>query len=328
MIRETALAACLRTGRFDEARELLESHLSGGQVLDPRTDAPWTSVADRIAGAIEEVQGFNLALQFWVKLKDFFIKHIEPAWGHAHKGHIYFRLGVGLLRENLALGKAQLEAAYQEDIAAETARGGTPDEIGERVKNYSAHVALALVERIEDAAFVSPAEKQGFVGSLFTAFDAAIHGGAVRDDLVQKALVTVAPPGALGDCQARYEELRQVAAARLPFATVSLTGTVLESLLLADLWYRRALRATKEGKDLRELELGPLLQQALSSSVFPNEAVSVAFRLVQIFRNRLHPGNELLQKYKLTPRVAMTVRLLFELALLEWGKALAQPQRP
>lgn len=319
--KETALAALLRAGSFDQARKLLQDQLSSGQLLDPRTDALWAPLADTIAGAIEAGAGLGATVDFWQQLRDFFINGIEPVWGHAHKGHIYFRLGMALLPQSLARGKAELEAAYREDVALESAKGGTSEEIEERSRNYSAYVALAVVERIDDAEFPSTTEREQFVSQLFVSFDAVIRGAVVPEDFVHEALAAVAPAVAVPSCKALYSELQRANAPCLPFATVSLSGTVLESLILADLYYRRGVATTFAGKDIRRVELGALLNEAISRSVFPSDAVRVAFELVHIFRNRLHPGNELLQTYKLVPRVATTVKLFFELALLQWRKA-------
>jgi hypothetical protein len=126
----------------------------------------------------------------------------------------------------------------------------------------------------------------------------------VQPELVQGALTAIAPPTALPMCQARYEELQAAASLALPFAMVSLTGTVLESLLIADLYHRKGLTTLSNGKNILTVELGPLLQEAIQQAVFPTASVRAACQLVHIFRNRLHPGNELKQQYKLVPQVA------------------------
>lgn len=108
---------------------------------------------------------------------------------------------------------------------------------------------------------------------------------------------------------------------------VSLTGTLLESLILADLYYRRKVETVVRGKETQDIftvELGPLLKEAIARSVFPADSVRVAFELVHIFRNRLHPGNEIKQTYKLVPRVAWTVRVVFEHALVDWSKSFSE----
>jgi hypothetical protein len=321
MAKQANLAHLLESRRFNDARELLQQHLRSGQLLDPRTDDLWAPLADTIAQAIQAHSGIDATVPFWEALQNFFVTSIEPLWGHAHKGHIYFRLAFAVALQDFARARHELELAYQQDILLETAKGGTPDEITLRSYNYSAYAALTIFERIQDADFPTIADKEQFVSQLFgPSFDAAIAGMVVQPGLVQGALTAVVPPTALPMCQARYEELQAAASLALPFAIVSLTGTVLESLLIADLYHRKGLTTLSNGKNILTVELGPLLQEAIQQAVFPTASVRAACQLVQIFRNRLHPGNELRQQYKLVPRVAMTLRVLFELALLEWRK--------
>jgi hypothetical protein len=321
MAKETELEAFLATKRFDEARELLQQQLAAGQLINPREDSLWSRLADRIAAAIQGESGIPATISFWEALRDFFIGTIEPAWGHTHKGHIYFRLGFAVARQHLARARVELETAYEEDIKLELSRGGSRTEVLERASNYSAYVALVILERIEDSDFASPTEKEQFVDRLFSpSFDAAIVGAAVRPELVEKALAVIVPNPGLPACQALYYELQRVDSLALPFATVWATGDVLESILLGVLYHGRGV-TTIDTTDIRQVELGPLLKEAKNVPVFPSESVVSACDLVRIFRNRIHPGNEMRQKYKLTARAARTLKILFEHSLLEWRKA-------
>ena len=327
MAKQTVLADLLSANKFDEARHLLEQQLQKGELMDPRTDKYWAPIADTIASVIQSrSQTVFATIPFWEALRDFFVTSIEPVWGHAHKGHLYFRLGFASVKHDLARARREFELAYREDVYLESEKGGTHEEIENRSYNYSAYVALAVLETIDDADFPTPTDKEQFIDQLFgPSFDAAIRGAAVRPEFVQDAIIAIAPPQALLTCQTLYNELQVATSRALPFATVSLTGTVLESLLFADLYHRKGFRTLSTGKDtgkdIRYVELGPLLQEAIAKSIFHSEAVRAACKLVQIFRNRLHPGNELRQQYKLVPRVAMTLKILFDLTLLEWRKA-------
>lgn len=321
MGKQTELVNLLNSRRFNDARDLLQQHLQSGQLLDPRIDRFWAPIADTIAQAVQADSEIDATVPFWEALRDFFVTSIEPIWGHVHKGHIGFRLAFAVVKQDFARARHELELAYQEDILLETAEGGTPDEITFRSYNYSAYVALTIFERIQDADFPTTADQEQFISQLFgPSFDAAIAGMVVQPELMRSALTAIAPPTALPMCEARYKELQAAASLALPFAMVSLIGTVLESLLIADLYHRKGLTTLSNGKNILTVEFGPLLQEAIQQDVFPTASVRTACQLVQIFRNRLHPGNELRQQYKLVPRVAMTLRVLFELALLEWRK--------
>lgn len=319
---QTELDSKLQSGDFDCARCLLQNYLESEKVLDPRSDRFWAPIADNISAVIQNKSGVESTIPFWEGLLEFFINKIEPVWGHAHKGHIYFRLGFATARRNLDEAFSNFKLAYADDLTLENAKGGTQEQIELRCQNYSAYVALAILERIKDSDLVAPTDKQHFLDQLLgPSFDAAIAGVAVRPDLVLGAFASIVPPQASPICQKYYEELNKASSFPLPFAVVSLTGTVLESVLLGILKDSKGMNQLPgKNRSILKEELWLLLQEAINSSVFPSPSIQAAFQLVQIFRNRLHPGNELRQKYKLTPRVSLTVKLFLELGLLEWQK--------
>jgi len=104
----------------------------------------------------------------------------------------------------------------------------------------------------------------------------------------------------------------------LKIATISLAGSFLENLLLSILHYGYGVQKTSKGKSIFEIELGPLLEEAIGRNIFPSDSVRTSCKVIHVFRNRLHPGNEIKQKYKLTVRVASTLKILLDLTLLEW----------
>ena len=325
----TELDKKLELRDFDCARCVLQNYIESGKVIDPRADRFWAPIADNISAAIQKKSGVEVTIPFWEALLDFFVKKIEPVWGHTHKGHIYFRLGFATARRNFDEAFKNFELAYADDLKLESIKGGTPEQIELRSQNYSAYVALAILERIKDSDLVSPTDKQHFLDQLLgPSFDAAIAGGAVRPDLVRSAFALIVPSQATLICQKYYEELYKTSTFPLPFAVVSLTGTVLESILLGILKYSKGMsRLPGRNKNILKEELGPLLKGAIDSSVFPTLSIQAAFQLIQIFRNRLHPGNEIRQKYKLTARVSLTVKLFLELSLLEWQKKLRENEQ-
>jgi hypothetical protein len=114
---------------------------------------------------------------------------------------------------------------------------------------------------------------------------------------------------------------------RLKTATISLAGSFLESVLLGILYYKHSHKTNSTGKDIRELQLGTLFAEAdllatTGKKVFPSDSIEASCKTIHMFRNRLHPGNELKQKYKLTERVAVTVKNLLDSALLDWSNNL------
>jgi hypothetical protein len=322
MAKQTALEILIADKKFTEARELLEQMLLSGDLIDPRDDSLWAPIADRIAMAIQQELGLQTVLCFWEELTDFFIKRIEPIWGHAHKGHLYFRIGFAAARQDFAKARAAFETAYQEDIQLAILLGAAPAEAPQRASNSSAYVALVILERIDDVDFASGKEKEQFLDRLFgPSFDAAIRNQIENPESINKAITAIVPSECQPPCQALYDELQQVNARALPFATIWATGDVLESVLLGYLYYGRKI-TTVAGKDILKVELGPLYKEAERLAIFPSQSVAAACDLIYIFRNRIHPGNEMRQKYKLTQRTARTIKNLLDRALLEWQKAL------
>jgi len=294
-------------------------------LLDPRSDPYWPRFADRLAKEIQKKTGDTA--EFWTRLRDFFTDKIEPVWGRTHQGHIYFWLALATLPHDIALGKEELKKSYQEDIALETAKGGRGDEVEERARQHSAYAVLAIVERIEDADFSSQGDKNRFIARLFQSYDFALPGAIVKPARLERALKIIAPGEGLVSCRSIYRKLHEVTLRNLPFATVTLSGSLLESLILADLYYRRKITEVDHGKNAKNIlkaDLRELLQEATDRSAFSTDSVRVAFVLVHLFRNRLHPGNEIRQTYKLVPRVARTVRVFFEHALVDWSKSFSE----
>jgi hypothetical protein len=322
MAKQTALEILIADKKFTEARELLEQRLLSGELIDPREDSLWARLADRIATAIQTDAGSGANILFWEALTDFFTGQIEPAWGRAHKGHLYFRIGFAAARQDLAKARVAFEKAYEEDIELQKGRGTAPNDAFQLASSQSAYVALVILERIDDSDFVDPKEKEEFLNQVFgPSFDAAIINQIENPEAVDKALTALLPNAGLVACRTLYNELQRVNALALPFATCWATGDVLESVLLGLLYHGRGIK-TIGPKDILKVELGPLFKEAERLSIFPSESVAAACKLVYIFRNRIHPGNELRQKYKLTQRTARTIKNLFDRALLEWEKLL------
>lgn len=159
-----------------------------------------------------------------IAIEDFFASQIEPEWGHAHKGHVFFRLGMSYLNSDLAKAKAALDAAISDDLHLEKSRD--PVAADDRARDYSAYVARTLLEVVDDSVFSTPAEMQQFWSHLVTSFDAVIHGARVRSDLVEDAINALAGP-ASATCTGLYRELRQLSARPMPVSTIAMTGAVL-----------------------------------------------------------------------------------------------------
>jgi hypothetical protein len=321
MRENSKLNDLLHERKFGEATLLLKSHLKAAEVIDPSNDRTWAPYADMISFKIRSDNGEGAFMAFWQELLQFFEEDLEPTWGHLHKGHILFRLGLVRLSDDVAAARKYLEKALDEDRRLEKKRVGLEEtDVEKAVRKYSSYVTLCIVERIEDEHFDSETDKRKFFRDLFSlSFDAAIFGRAVRQGLVEKAVSNIVAQQGLEQVLAIKKELDLTFERRLPVATVSLAGAFLESVLLTVLYYEKCVRTVK-GRNILEVELGKLIGEATEKDVFPSDAIRATCQVIHIFRNRLHPGNELLQKYKLTDRVATTLKILLDLALVDWAK--------
>ena len=268
------------------------------------------------------VSGVQETINFWESLYQFFINQIEPKWGRVHKGHIFFYMGIARAQNSIDSAKNDLEKAYSEDCITEKERGGTAQEIEQRLQKYSAYVALAILERITDAALSDNVDLQHFWGGLFgPSFNAAILGHSVNPALIEKSLDCLSAPEMHDMIIERYTELELVTRNNLAFSCVSTAGSVLEAILLGILHYKLGLTTLSgHNKNIMREELGPLFKESKNRNLFPSKSVESSLELIYIFRNRLHPGNEIQQTYKLTPRVSLSLRILFDIALIEWGR--------
>jgi len=324
---DTRLTLLLNSKDYETARELLQETLLVGELLDPKNDREWAPIADKISAQIESECGLNTSIAFWEALLEFFIDSLEPLWGHIHKGHIYFRLGIHSIRQDLKKAYSYLEDAYKEDFIYHSQKGGTEQEIKSRLQQSSAHVALVLLERIINEEFSSDEEKKQFANLFGSSFDAVIFGQRVSPEHIIDALNRITPEQIKHVTFSIYKELSIAADKELQITTASLTGTVLESILLGILLYQNGISTLKvkgKEKDIRQVELGTLFDKAKELDVFPSTSVQAIMYLVKIIRNRLHPGNELSQKYELTPRVSITLKIMFEQALIEWSKQISR----
>lgn len=324
MGENSKLKELLNKSRFNEATSLLKSHLAKAEIIDPSNDGSWAPYADQISFKILSDKGQDDFNVFWEGLLKFFEEDLALTWGHLHKGHILFRLGLAKLVDDVASAKTYLEKALDEDRLLEKKRaGGKIIDIEKAVSKYSSYVMLCIIERIEDEHFDSDTEKQKFFQELVSpSFDAAIMGREIKPELVQESIGHIVPQQALEHTLEARRELDIVYTQRLQIATVSLAGAFLENILLSILYHQLSLR-TVQRKDILEVELGPLLKEAIGRSVFPYDSIKSTCQIIHIFRNRLHPGNELRQKYKLTPRVVATLKILLDLALVEWARQIS-----
>lgn len=282
----------------------MRSYLEKAEIIDPSNGTSWTPYADQISSKILATKGQDDYIAFWESLLEFFVDYLEPKWNHLHKGHIFFRLGVAALAEDVKYAKTCLEKALEEDRVLEKKLGVGDAEIEKKVRKYSSYVILCIMDHIVDTDFESKEERQKFFKEFVSpSFDSAIRECGVEPEKVQYAINYLVPRQALEQTHDTRQELDKVYAQRLPIAIISLAGAFLENILLGILYYEREVKffevLTKEGKtekvDIRKATLNRLFKEATNKEIFPSESIEAACKMIQIFRNRFHPGNEMRQ---------------------------------
>ena len=220
MTRESiTISELLAAGRTDAARELLCGQLKEGAIPRPKARRHVGSYRGQHRAHRQPSGRHQSGCTPVGRPRDFFVDELEPEWGHLHKGHIYFRLGLASANIDLRRARTELELAAMDD-----------------------------------------GERSAFMGGLFgPSFDTAIRGEVVMPELVDGAIKAIVPPEGMSGCRTITEELRVVRTLNLPFATVSLTGALLESILLSILFHG-GRTSHVAGKDVRSVELGTLLR--------------------------------------------------------------------
>jgi len=318
---ETKFFNLIQQGKFVLAKNLLKGELLIGEIIDPRFDRIWAHLADKLLAAANPKRDLTYELSYWNDWLTYFIEIIEPKWGHAHKGHIYFRLGFSYAQvdEQKAIDNFQL-AQIENEIWGKDVIGLKNGDLILFCKDKSSYVALCLLEKMKSLDFVDQQERRQFITEIFSeAFDRAINLSFPDPEKVKKALfylVKLTP--AFGHSINIYNELINVSEQKLTYATISSNGALLETIFFS-LFYNNTI-LDRDGKPIKRPTLGTYYKEAAKQKLFPNEKLKAACRLLNDLRNRIHSENELNAKYPLTPRASLTLRILLELTICEWGQ--------
>ncbi|MBU4567129.1 MAG: hypothetical protein KMY53_08415 [Desulfarculus sp.] len=325
---ETKLLRLMQQKKFISAVNVLKEELIAGNILDPRFDSVWAQLADKILAAANPERNLYYELSYWTDWFHFFITVIEPKWGHAHKGHIYFRLGFAHTQDDEKIAVKNFEFAQSEnEIFATNYLGYQGDQVLEYCRGQSSYVALCLLEKMDLLDFADNLERKTFISRIFSeAFDRAIQHLFPDPKQVGESLTTIIKsPKFNKHATIIFNELLTVANMSLTYATISSLGSLLETILLDAIPESKMI--DKKGNKIDKMTLGILFNLADRNSVFPDDLIKASCRLVSFLRNRIHSKNTLDAKYPLTPRASHTLMILLELSLIAWAKTLANNNR-
>lgn len=316
----TQLEQHLSSGDFKAAREVFQNWLRDGSVINPTTDELWAPFALKVAREEQKRNGCMAAVAFWDSLLDFFTSDLEKKWGFCHKGTIYFQKGILTFGDDLGDAIKHFRLAYEQDLQTEKLRGGSNQEVRNRCSNYDAHTMLAIASRINEWPLLeTESDRKFFLEVLLgPALQATLEGRFTLPGIVEEALRKLSVKDDYLTCSA-YSELIRVSSIPLTTATISLSGVVLESLLLDILHNGKGVQRIGS-RSVFDVELGPLHKEAVEKGIFPCRSIEAATKLIHHMRNRLHPGNELQQDFCLTPRVGVTTKNFLDVTLIRWSE--------
>jgi hypothetical protein len=320
MSETTTLEHLLANREFEAASDLLRHELTAAVVLNPRDTALWYAYADRVSDVMRSCGGISAPEPFWRAMLETFLHSIEPRFGRVHKGHIYWRLAWSVCERSLPEFLHFLELARAEDAETHRLSGKSSEDAEAATADEGAHITLALVERMQQFGLSQDGVAGFLVHIIIPAYNAAVNRGATEYSLVEAAIRNVLAPSDAHHALALYREVTAASEKRLIFATVASTGALAEAVLLGVLRDVHGVTTlSTRSKATENVELGILLAEVAHRQLFPNPDVKAAFELVRLFRNRIHPGNERRQRYRLTAYVSDIVRVTLEFALLQWA---------
>ena len=321
---EARFNTLLEQGRFEEAASILKAELLKAEFVNPRDDYSWGIASDVLGYRILEEEGAEVFNAYWQDLLRLFEQELEPRWGHLHKGHLYFRLGLGNLGSDLALAKMRLEEALAEDrLVADTVAQDLHMDAQALVERFPSYVTLCILERIDDDCFSSDEDRQEFYQGLVPLrFDVIWDRKEVEPTLVRHALEVIVPEPGQPETLAAWEQLTLASAQGLRTATLSLLGTLVE-IVLSNALYHHFDVSEIEGQGILQADLGALLREAARRDVFPAGSVGSTCQLIHILqRELLRPGSreyEYEVNADIIEYIAFSLKVLLDSALAKWA---------
>jgi hypothetical protein len=321
--------ALLDNSQFDDAALLLKRCLAEAEFVDPRDDYSWGPASDVLGYRILAEQGAPAFEAYWEDFLKFYRNDLEPKWGHLHKGHIFFRLGMAKFQEDVTLAKKYLEESLAEDrlLAELLAAKLHLKNVETMVHRFPSYVLLCILDQIDPDYFASDEAQQIFYrGFVPLRFDVIWDQKEVEPSLVRHAIEVVVPEPGQKQVFNIQKELNVVFAQRLSAATIGLTRTLLEMILFNALYHRLEV-GTMADKDIRQAELDLLLQEAIKQNLFSSLAVQSTCQLIHLLSHELYRPREKSYRYKLNPAVvgyiAYGLKIMFEAALVEWANQIS-----
>ena len=232
MEQKSAFQLLIEQQQFQLATQLLEKNIKAARLIDPRDDYTWGPESDLLGYTILAKQGAPAYVAYWQELIRFFIEDLEPAWGHLHKGHHYFRLGLGLLAVDLDRAMQTLDLSFQDDcqMAPQRTLDGLGTDVEDTQKAHPSYIALVILERLRWLE-MGDYHDRFYQGLASLRFDVIYERKEVPRFKVQHALKRLIPPAQQETLISTHSQLTQVELLNMTQATFGLLGDFLWQVL-------------------------------------------------------------------------------------------------
>lgn len=326
-MKKTKLIELVENKNFTESKELVKKYLLSAEIADPRDDLSYYLPVDYLGYEILKENGPQAYCSYWLEIIKLFKENLEPNWGHLHKGHFFYRLGVGKLAVNLDEAKKILELVIEEEEKTyikkyqEELNLKVPFEDG--LAKFPENALLVLIDIIGDNYFENKGEKARFYrGLAYHNWDLIWEPSTIDPDLLLKAIKKIVPEKGYQRTLIAYKELETIFNLKLPVAIIVLEKYFIEVLLYYMFYYKLKITDIKN-KSLDKVDLGDLLREGIKKNIFVDDSVSSLFFLVYIlsekmFKRESKEKDKIFNK-RLGVNIAVCIKLLVDMALIKWS---------
>jgi len=310
--------------KFEDAASILKQELLNAVYVDPRDDYSWGPESDILGYQILEAEGPDAFNSYWIDLLEFFMTKLEPEWGHLHKGHLYFRLGLGHLAVNLEKAKQYIIHALEEDqIVAENYAPQINEAPIDLLHRFPSFITLVILEMLEDIPWSSVDSRRIFYRGLTPLrFDVIWDKKEVESSVVRHALEVLISPSELSMVLKLKKELDIACVQHQSYSPIILTAAFMEAILSSSMKDEIKMERKVE-HPLQQLSIDNLLSTAIDQGLFPTEEIASTFQMIHWVKINLLRQEIKSRKYEIkdgTPYlIGYAMKILLDRALTVWA---------
>jgi hypothetical protein len=313
----------INASKFEDAASILKQELLNAVYVDPRDDYSWGPESDILGYQILEVEGPGAFNAYWKGLLEFFLDKLEPKWGYLHKGHLFFRLGLGHLAIDVEKAKRYIVDALEEDqIVAENFAPQIHEAPIDLLYRFPSYVTLVILEMLKDVPWRSVDTRNAFYRGLTPLrFDVIWDKKEVEPSVVRHALEILIPEGEFAKILKMKEELDIACAQHQSYSPITLTAAFMEAILFSRMRYEHKIEEI-DRYQIKQVTIDDLLYTAIDEDLFPTEVIASTFQMVHLLKISLLRVGKKSQEYEVTDEIPYLIgyasKILLDRALTEW----------